>query len=300
MTARWSPNPGSIHHARELLDRGVHPRRLASAEFRQPLPGFYTPAAAPAALELVARVAQRRLLPHAVVSHASAAEILGVPLPLALGHERSGLLHVTVPPGTPYRAGRHVRVHVRRQLGAVRWAGLVLSDPLAMLCELGPVLTAVELVAACDHLLGPRAPRPVRRRREVLCEEAQQAAGCHGIVPVRRALREAREGVESPKETELRLLLVAAGFVEPRINVEVLARGSYERFRLDLSYREPLIAIEYDGDWHRTDRWRFRRDRRKDDALHELGWHVVRATDADLVDPRALLARLRHLGAPRR
>lgn len=218
MAPRWSPNPGSIHSGRDLLARGVHPRRLASSEFLQPLPGFYTPAAAPAPLALVARVAQRRLVPHAVVSHASAAEVLGVPLPLSLGYSRSGILHLVVPPGTPCRAGRNVRIHARRPTAAVRWAGLVLSDPLAMLCELAASLTAPELVAACDHLLGPQAPRPVRRRRATLVEEAESAAGVHGIVPVRRALGDAREGVESPKETELRLLLVGAGFAEPRIN----------------------------------------------------------------------------------
>lgn len=263
------------------------------------LPGFYTPSAQPAGVTLVARVLQQRVLPGSVISHATAAQVLQVPIPRRLRHDHSGVVHVTVPPSGPRRAGPHVVVHGRAPAGTVRWAGLVLSDPLALLCELAPSLTAAELVAACDHLLGPQAPRPAWRREEDLREEASLATGVHGIVPVRRALDDARAGVESPKETELRLLLLAAGFAEPRINVEVLARGSHERFRLDLSYRAPLIAIEYDGDWHRTDRRRFRRDRRKDDALHELGWHVVRATDADLLDPQALLDRLHHLGAPR-
>lgn len=300
MAPRWSPLPGSIHARDELLARGVHSRRLASPEFAHVLPGFYTLTAHPAELPLVARVLQQRVLPESVISHATAAQVLQVPVPLEHQHDHSGVVHVTVPPSGPRRAGPHVVVHGRAPAGTVRWAGLVLSDPLAVLCELAPSLTAAELVAACDHLLGPKAPRPAWRRADDLREEARRATGVHGIVPVRRALGEARAGVESPKETELRLLLLAAGFSEPRINVEVLARGSHERFRLDLSYREPLIAIEYDGDWHRTDRRRFRRDRRKDDVLHELGWHVVRATDADLLDPRALLDRLRHLGAPRR
>lgn len=300
MAQRWSPGPGSIHSGKDLLARGVHPRRLASAEFRQPLPGFYTPSDAPAPLEVLARALQRRVLTGSRISHATAAEVLGMPVPLRLVHERSQVLHATLPPGSPHRtAGRRVAVHTRRLGGAVRWQGLVLSDPVSLLCELAPDLSPTELVAVCDHALGPGAVRPLSRRIAGLRAEVESAAGTHGIAAVRRALRDAREGVESPKETELRMLLVAAGFAEPRINVTVVARGSSERFRLDLSYRVPQIAIEYDGDWHRTDRRRFRRDRRKDDVLHELGWHVVRATDQDLQDPRHLLARLHHLGAPR-
>lgn len=295
----WTPGPGSILPGSELAARGVHSRRLASGEFHQPLPGYYTPSDAPAPLEVIARVMQRRFLPHGTVSHATAAEILGIPIPFALQHARSGVIHATVPPGTGHRAGPRVLVHARRTSGTVARHGLVMSDPVALLCEMAPTLTSIELTAACDHLLGPQMPWPLGRRRSTLEDEVAQATGTHGIAAVRRALRDAREGVESPKETELRMLLVAAGFAEPRINVTVVARGSSERFRLDLSYRVPQIAIEYDGDWHRTDRRRFRRDRRKDDVLHELGWHVVRVTDLDLQDPRHLLARLHHLGAPR-
>lgn len=291
-TGEHPPGPGA---------RGARgpSRRLASEEFHQPLPGYSTPAHAPAPSEVVARVMQRRFLPHGTVSHATAAEILGVPIPLDLQHTRSGVIHATVPPGAVHRAGPRVLVHTRHPSGTVTSRGVVLSDPIALLCELAPHVTPMELVAVCDHLLGAQVPWPVGRRRSALEDEVAQAAGTHGIAAVRRALRDAREGVESPKETELRMLLVAAGFAEPRINVTVVARGSWERFRLDLSYRVPQIAIEDDGDRHRTDRRRFRRDRRKDDVLHELGRHVVRATDQDLHDPRHLLARLHHLGAPR-
>ena len=59
----------------------MHARRLASDEFREAVPGFCTPAAAPATLELAARTLQRKVLPGAVISHASAAELLGIPLP---------------------------------------------------------------------------------------------------------------------------------------------------------------------------------------------------------------------------
>jgi very-short-patch-repair endonuclease len=59
----------------------------------------------------------------------------------------------------------------------------------------------------------------------------------------------------------------------------VIARGV--RYRLDLAYPEVLLAIEYDGAEHRTQR-RARRDLVREAALAALGWHVLRF-DADVV-----------------
>src|SRR5699024_7218367 len=79
--------------------------------------------------------------------------------------------------------------------------------------------------------------------------------------------------------TEMRLLMQRSGFGAPVVNYEIRAPGTDERFRLDLSYPQLRIAVEYDGFWHSTDRKRHRADRRKDDVLHEMGWRVVRASD---------------------
>lgn len=121
----------------------------------------------------------------------------------------------------------------------------------------------------------------------------------NGIKAVRVAVLAARERVESPKETEMRLLLAAHGYAEPCVNLTMSEPGTGKTYRIDLAYPRQRIAIEYDGDWHRTDRTRFRRDRRKDDVLHELGWRVVRVVDTDLDSPSEFRARLNHLGAPR-
>lgn len=174
----------------------------------------------------------------------------------------------------------------------------MVSDDLALLSELSAVLDHGQLVACCDYAVGPYAERP-RVPLAALRQLAATARGLHGIKKVRRALADARERVESPKETELRLLLRDHGFAEPAINLTIKAPGSDQYFRVDLAYPHLRIAIEYDGDWHRTDRRRFRRDRRKDDVLHELGWRVVRVVDTDLTSPSEVIDRLRHLGAPR-
>lgn len=299
MTPRWSPPPGSLYSRAELRRRGVHPRRLASDEFLEVIPGHLTPAAAPAVLALAARLLQQVSGPAAVISHSSAAELLGVPLPRRLEYASSQEVHCTVPPDRRRRSGRGAVMHSRPPGDVVRVLGVRVSGPLELLTELAVNLEHDELVAACDQLVGPGSAVHPRPTLVELRSVAAAATGTYRIRRVRDALADARERVESPKETATRLLLLREGFAEPRINLPIRAPGSGESFRLDLAYPAQRIAIEYDGHWHSTDRARHRRDRRKDDVLHELGWRVVRASDHDLRSPGALLARLAHLGAPR-
>lgn len=300
MTPRWSPNPRSLHSRQELLARGVHQRRLASPEFTDVIPGFCTPSAAPAELRLIARVLQRKVAPDVAISHVTAAELLELPLPFRFEYAKNGQLHCSVPLEKRRRLGARVTVHTRNGSATSHARGVELSSPITLLCELATMLDHGDLVACCDHLVGRDAvlrPRPTLQR---LREHADEATGLHGIKRARKALADARERVESPKETEMRLLLLRAGFGEPVVNHEIRAPGTGERFRLDLSNPELRIAIEYDGFWHSTDKKRHRADRRKDDVLHELGWRVVRVADRDLWNPTNFLGRLVHVGAPLR
>ncbi|WP_422115999.1 DUF559 domain-containing protein [Brachybacterium sp. UNK5269] len=299
MVPRWSPKPRSLHRRADLLVRGVHPRRLASTEFIEVIPGWCTPSDAPARLEVIARTLQRSVLPGAVICHATAAELLEVPLPREHEYAQSLLVHCLLPPGRPRRRPTpRLHVHTGPDRPSSRIRGVAISGPVALLAELSRTLSHTQLVAAADQLVGPHSrlrPRPTAAQ---LRDLVAAATGTYRITRVRRAVALARDRVESPKETETRLLLLHAGFAEPVINLEVRAPLTGETFRLDLSYPALRLAIEYDGFWHSTDRVRHRRDRRKDDVLHELGWRVVRASDADLADPHALLGRLRHLQAP--
>lgn len=299
MTPCWSPPPGSLYRRAELRERGVHPRRLASSEFTEAIPGHLTPSAAPAELSLAARLLQRSIGPGAVISHSSAAELLGVPLPRRLEYATTREVHCTMPPDDRRRSSRGVVMHSRPPGAVIRVTGVRVSGPLALLTELAEDLTHDELVAACDQLVGPGSAVRPRPGVETLRAEAATARGTFRIRRVRAALADARERVESPKETETRLLLLRKGFAEPEINLSVIAPATGECFRIDLAYSAQRIAVEYDGFWHSTDRTRHRRDRRKDDVLHELGWRVVRASDEDLRSPSAFLGRLTHLGAPR-
>lgn len=73
-------------------------------------------------------------------------------------------------------------------------------------------------------------------------------------------------------------------------------RGRFVR-RLDMGWEQFLVAVEYDGDQHRTDRAQYVKDLRTGPNLNALGWNVVRVIKedrpADVVHTvrNALLAR---------
>ena len=163
MTPRWSPNPRSLLARHVLLAGGVHPRRLASDEFTEVIPGFCTPTAEPVDLQVIARVLQREAGTGSVISHSTAAEVLGLPLPAAQQYMSLKRLHCTVPPERRRRMGPQVTVHARRPEATRRWLGLTMSSPVRLLSDLAGVLTPLELVQACDALIGP-ASATTRRR----------------------------------------------------------------------------------------------------------------------------------------
>src|SRR5690606_25508299 len=210
-------------------------------------------------------------------------------------------IHVTIPPVMRQRLGPHVRVHRRRTTARVRSRGLFMPSPLDLLCGLAKTLSPLALIQVSDALVANSTDQPIITLA-TLRDQVDAATSYAGIAKVRVAVAASRERVESPKETELRLLLLEHGFAEPEINHPIRLSGGGDQtrdFRLDLAYPHLRIAIEYDGDAHRTDQEQWAKDRRKDDMLHEAGWRVVRVTQRDLNKPDDLLTRLTALRTPR-
>jgi hypothetical protein len=52
--------------------------------------------------------------------------------------------------------------------------------------------------------------------------------------------------------------------------------------RPDLSYLPEKIAIEYEGDHHRTDRQQWKRDKSRRRLLEDHGWLVIEVIDDDV------------------
>jgi very-short-patch-repair endonuclease len=88
-------------------------------------------------------------------------------------------------------------------------------------------------------------------------------------------------GAESPRETWLRLLLIRAGFPVPQTQIPVYDEYGALVAVLDMGWENIRLAVEYEGDHHRTDRRQFNKDIRRADAIAELGWIHVRVTAED-------------------
>lgn len=87
-------------------------------------------------------------------------------------------------------------------------------------------------------------------------------------------------GAASPKETWLRLLLIDAGLPRPETQIPVVD-GWRTVGILDMGWPTALVAAEYDGDHHRTDRRQYVKDIRRHRELERLGWLVVRVVAED-------------------
>ncbi|MCS5716680.1 hypothetical protein N1027_00845 [Herbiconiux sp. CPCC 205763] len=283
--------PFSVAEARA---NGVGERRLRAGDLRTPFPGIRV-AADTSPLDFVARCRAlvARLPPGAAISHASAAALHRLPVPSRVRSER---IHALVPP--PHRAIR-MRGVIGHEcpLGADELTdvgGIPVTSVVRTWLDLAGELTASELVATGDHIIHHELPLASRAQ---LAQAVGTRTSRRGIRALRRALELLDDRAESPRESLLRVLLIEAGFPPPRTQVEVFTAHGHFVARVDLAYPERRIAIEYEGDHHRTDKAQWRKDIIRMRRLHALGWTVIRVTQADLVAPAALLRELRSLVA---
>ena len=75
-----------------------------------------------------------------------------------------------------------------------------------------------------------------------------------------------------------RLMVIAAGYPPPQTQIPVY--GGYGELVavVDLGWEDLKIALEYEGDHHRTDRRQLRRDIERYEALDTMGWITIRVT----------------------
>jgi len=98
-------------------------------------------------------------------------------------------------------------------------------------------------------------------------------------------------GAQSPKESWLRLVLIDAGLPAPLTQIEVRNIGGSPLAYLDMGWEGPMVAVEYDGDQHRTDRRQYVKDIRRLQGVEELGWRVIRVVNED--QPDLIVKRVR-------
>jgi Protein of unknown function (DUF559) len=166
-----------------------------------------------------------------------------------------------------------------------RVAGLPVTTPARTAFDLARQRPTGEAVARLDAL---------QRATSFSIEQVQllvkRYPGARGLRRLTSVLPLVDAGAASPKETWLRLLLINAGLPVPTTQIPV-----QENWRcigvLDMGWEKYKVAVEYDGDQHRSDRRQFVRDQWRLRKLEELGWIVVRVIAED--KPKDVVRRVR-------
>ncbi|OHW76315.1 hypothetical protein [Mycobacterium avium] len=159
-----------------------------------------------------------------------------------------------------------------------RVAGLPVTTPARTAFDLARQRPRGEAVARLDALM--RAT-PFSTAEVLMLAERRPRA--RGLRKLRAALPLVDPGAASPKETWLRLLLIDAGIPVPATQIPVQQNWRLIAV-LDMGWEDYLVAAEYDGDHHRTNRRQYARDQARLRTLQKLGWIVVRVIAEDKPD----------------
>lgn len=166
-----------------------------------------------------------------------------------------------------------------------RIAGLPVTSVVRTAFDLGRCLPRQRAIARLDAL-----SRAICFSVEDVLVLAERHRGARGVRRLREVLPLVDRGAASPKETWLRVLLVDAGLPTQTTQIPVqTSRGLIAM--LDMGWEEFMVAAEYDGDQHRTDRGRYVWDQRRSRLVAELGWKAVRVINED--NPIDVITRVR-------
>lgn len=216
-------------------------------------------------------------------THLSAAVLWGIPL--AEEFERAEGVHIgAVRPGHPPRAAGVVG-HLLPAATEIRIKGrMPLLNPSDTWAYLGTVLPHEQLVVAGDFLVRRKGPLATLGGLQLAASARRP-----GIRAARLALLDVRPGTDSPKESELRLMLIGAGLPEPVIGHTVKDADGGFIATPDLAYVRERIAIEYEGRVHFTDPRVYAEDIVRYEMLEAAGWLVIRVVARDLGYRRGIL-----------
>lgn len=288
--ARLSVGPFRVASAVAV---GVDPDHLRTTTFEAPFRGVRAARGSIGSLYDRCLALAQVLDDGVAFGYVTALRLLKVEVPWTLADDDR--LHVVTPrpQDRPQRAREGVVAHWSRQtvLETATVGELIVTSPEQTFVHVAAGLRMPDdIVVLGDAMMRRQAMLTTPAR---LANAAERTFKVKGIAQVREQIERMRPGTDSSPESRTRLALVDAHLPCPRVNQVVRAPdGEYVK-RVDLLYPDLKIAIEYDGDQHRTDKAQWREDVRARRRLEELGWIVIVVVADDVREPRALAARVR-------
>ena len=248
---------------------GITVKELIGSRYQKVFFNLYVSAEVVITPPVRARAALRLASPESYASHYTAAELWGLPVP---HHDHT---HITVPEHGERLRRQGVKSHLgqsdaRRTLRA----GILVSTPEQTFIDLAAIgIKLVDLVVLGDAI------------------EAWPGRGTRLAL---RAARLIREGVDSPMETRVRLLIVMAGLPEPTLNVIIRGEDGSWRMRFDLCYVDQRLIVEYDGRQHADSPHQWERDIYRREELDRMDYRLLIVTSRGVFnEPHRTLERVR-------
>lgn len=171
-------------------------------------------------------------------------------------------------------------------------AGTAVTTPVRTALDLACWYPTTTAVAALDDLV---------RVTELKLADVEMLSvryhGRRGIERARTSLNLVDAGAQSPKETWLRLVLVSAGLPRPQTQIPVYDDSGDAIAYLDMGWGDVMVAVEYDGEQHRSDRRQYAWDIRRSEMVERRGWILVRVVAGDR--PADIVRRVRAARARR-
>jgi hypothetical protein len=272
-------------------------RQLHRGDLSRLRPGAYFPAVTPVdetqRHRLLIAATLEALRRPAVVSHQSAAVLLGMPL----WNVDLRQVHVTRRPPASSEVGRHLRCHVARLADeeVVTVDGVPVTSPARTALDLARILPTEPAVVVLDAALRLRLVHRLELDRVL-----EGVFGTPGSRAAARAVRFADGRSESVGESRSRLLLHRLGLAPSTVQLAVRSASGRLLGRADFGWEEERVVGEFDG---RVKYGRLLRpgqqpgdvvfeEKRREDAFRDENWGVVRWTWGDLT-PAVLGPRVR-------
>lgn len=223
------------------------------------------------------------LCSESCASHVTAAQLHGMPLPWFDDDIKT--IHLTRPAGAAQPRRKNVVGHATNLDDAeiMLVGGVPVTTQARTFLDLAPLLTRDQLVAVADFLICEH-DRPFEPPKFAIVPAAtlrryiQSKHHVRGLTLATAAVGLMRVGVDSPPETQLRLLLRRAGLPEFTTNYAIAGDPTVWP---DVACEEYKTSGQYEGEIHKTTQKQLY-DRNRDNRSAARGWLQVKVYSADM------------------
>lgn len=263
-------------HRREFVAAGMSPKLLLGRRFRRVFPSVWSPARDLTHAEWI-RAAALSLTDRAWLSHLTRLQALGLDEPpyRPLHFTVQGDLHIDTD---------GIFLHRTVDLPPLDDVGVTPAAAFIQCCAAGRL---IDLVKIGDWLLHHEHVSVIEVH-ELVAAQPWRPGAEEALTVLPMLDGRAR----SPKESELRCLVVACGLPQPEVNVPIVDDTGRQIAIVDLLLPEWLFVLEYEGRQHAEDARQFAIDIDRYAELRRVDAAYMQFTARHLASPRAAMTQL--------